>query len=590
MSSENGASHPFALVSEAGQRVVVATALVQALLLLVFHEGVVREWAIFEGIAVRAVYLTAVAAGPLTLYFLLHDPRRRYAWASAGGVMALLVPLALYVGQQCAPDLGVEIQPILVPFGVSLFVGWFAALAYLQAGRVGRWFDYDLLFASIWQNTLGLALALLFTGAVWVLLLLCMELFNVIGISFVEEMFTDRRFVYPATGLVAGVGIVLVRSYEGATEAVRGVLLALVRALLPLGAAITLIFLAALGFTGLQPLWDTGHAALLMMAFASAMILLLNGVFEDGPDQPPYPRIVRRPVEAAFVVLPAYPILSAIALGLRVGQYGWTLQRFWAALIIGVIVIVGLAYAIAVVAYWISFTEKWLRLIRPVNVAVGLLLAVLALLVNSPLIDPTRVVVADQVDRITGTSASAAEMEDDLEYLRFRTGMRGYRALQRMQEEAVLADRPPLAEMLDSVLARENPIARPEHVSADRAEEIIPVVGDSALRAPSALYPEIARTPMVLSCREWADCVLLSVQLREGGAEEWVLFVRGEARLDGYVWAADPTGRWSRKAVLETVEGARAESAWAAIRRGEVQTVSSRWRDLEVGGLRLDRR
>lgn len=90
-------------------------------------------------------------------------------------------------------------------------------------------------------------------------------LFDAVGVVFFKELFREPAFVYPVTWLVLGMGLALIRGRIRLVATVQFMCEALIKALLPLAAFIAVLFLSMLPFIGLQPIWDTGKAAAMMM-------------------------------------------------------------------------------------------------------------------------------------------------------------------------------------------------------------------------------------------------------------------------------------------------------------------------------------
>ena len=586
MPAADQAKDPLVLTSPLGKRVIAVLAILQALLLLVFHEMVLLEWGPFQSIVFRTVYLTLVIAVPAALYLLLDGPRTPRPWWYALGLALALLPLAFYAGSLCAPAAGVRSEPILVPFGFTIGGAWFISLMFLQAARTGRPFAYEALFEAAWHNVISLVLTGLFVGVFWLLLALWSALFDVLGISFFNDLFYDRRFVYAATGLVGGLAVVAVRSYGRTPLVIRRLLHLLAKALLPLLALITLIFLAALPFSGLQPLWETDRAAPLLMTLLALMLFFLNGIFQDEPGRLPYPAALRVFVAAAFVGLPIYAGLSAYALGLRVHQYGWTTDRFWAALLIGGLGAYSLAYAAAI----LRRRASWFR---SANIALSLAVLAMLVLVNTPLLNPLSFVVADQMERLRQNVSSADE--DDLRYLRFEAGERGYRALRQLQSEGALADRPRLSAHLDQLLLQTGRDASPPAPSPDALRSALEVIS-SERALPAGLLAALSESPNSSSCLQAAtSCMVLAADVHDRPEVEYILFQQrgGSAFAPPEIYAAPvdtSQAAWQRIGTFSGVHGERATALIEALRAGRYAVHPSPWRELRIGGIRLQAR
>jgi hypothetical protein len=191
--------------------------------------------------------------------------------------------------------------------------------------------------------------------------------------------------------------------------------------------AVTLIggFLLALPFTGLEPLWATKAATALLLAASAVLVILINAAFQDGSvsDEVAVPiRVAAR--FAAFLILPL-ALIAAYALSLRVGQYGWTVDRLVAAFCLVVALTCGAGY------FWAGLrSPKWLSRIAQVNTFTAFILLFLLLAIFSPLLDPARISVNSQLAQLNSGKVSAVKF--DYEYLR-REGQRfGIAALKEM--------------------------------------------------------------------------------------------------------------------------------------------------------------
>jgi hypothetical protein len=163
-----------------------------------------------------------------------------------------------------------------------------------------------------------------------------------------------------------------------------------------------LAFLASLPFTGLEPLWNTKHATASLLAAAIVLILLIRFHYQDGcPDNGRVRILVLARLVAVLMLVPVV-VLAGVGLGLRVGQHGWTPPRIVA--LAWLIVVTCHAVGYGVVAFRSGMTLRGLSSANAVAafVAVGLLIAL-----SSPVADPARLSVADQVRRLeTGRTAA----------------------------------------------------------------------------------------------------------------------------------------------------------------------------------------
>ncbi len=180
-------------------------------------------------------------------------------------------------------------------------------------------------------------------------------------------------------------------------------------------------------------MWKTGRATSLVLALLAFLTLFLNGVFEEGREPPGYPRVVLRAIELSVLLMPAYAAIALYGTMLRVTQYGLTPERVYALLFIGVASVYAIGYAAAVVLR----RSPWIATLKSVNVCAALLVALLAVLVQLPVLDPLRLSAESQASRLR--EERVEEKDFDFATLRFRLGHHGWEALKRL--EAMMSDR-----------------------------------------------------------------------------------------------------------------------------------------------------
>jgi hypothetical protein len=476
---------------------LVILAVAQSALLLLLHKALIHEfWPATDPRWLYAAY-TVFAGVPLFFYLGLQQWNDR-ANGPAALVMAVVLfwlgwhagwvamPYADANGEQAAVIAQlIAVGLLLVFMGAFLFRGWREVDSWRQAPR--------LFLSRSWDNALTLGFLHLFLLVFCLLLVLWAALFDLIGIDFFKELFTTPEFVYPVTGLVGGLGLVIIRRRVSLISSVRYMCEALIRALLPLAAVIVLAFLLALPFTGLEPLWDTGFGTLLLMLISAMILFAFNADFGGGRSLS-YPRGLDWLVRAAVAVLPVNLALAGWGLWLRVDQYGWSLTRYWALFIILVLAAFALAYLANMIMAATRRKSLNYRTLEDWNagLAIGLMLALL--LVNTGVLDFRKLAAADQLDRLRGDALTAEDF--DAVYLRFTLGHYGQRALIELRDEMAAND-PDLSERIQRVLDQPHRWSRPD--PSDIPEE------DSRLRAQFEIDNDAA-TPTELLRALLEDC------------------------------------------------------------------------------------
>jgi hypothetical protein len=352
-------------------------------------------------------------------------------WFLASAVTVIAGTLGAYTGWVAGLPTAAPFVHVFTLYA-ALFLACCVALPFVQAwSRRGTLSGaYPDLFECAWHDAILLVEAALFTGLFWALLALWGALFKVIGITFFVDLFVEPAFAYPITAIVFGYALHLINANERIVVALRGHLLGVFNWLLPLVALIAVIFLAALPFTGLQPLWDTGHATALMLVLQVLFIKFVNAAFGDGQNEPRYPGWLKIALRAAVLSLPVYAALCTYSLGLRIAQHGWTVSRIWAAAATLVIAIYGIGYA----ASALRWRGRWMAGMAQVNIAMAFVIVGVLFLLNGPALDPRRLSAESQLARLHSGTISVKRF--DYDYLRFNLGRYGLDALARLAKDA----------------------------------------------------------------------------------------------------------------------------------------------------------
>ena len=133
------------------------------------------------------------------------------------------------------------------------------------------------------------ALSLAFLGGVILMYLLWAALFNEIGIGFFKELFDEIWFVALLGALSFGGGVIVFRGLTDVVDSISRLLSGIIKLLLPFLLVMTVVFLVALPFTGLEILWSTNQGTLLLMVLTFILLLCLNAVYQTGAGSSPYP-------------------------------------------------------------------------------------------------------------------------------------------------------------------------------------------------------------------------------------------------------------------------------------------------------------
>ena len=472
---------------------------------------------LLQGIALYLLFRTAEGSGetwshhhpetfgPLVLTALFLPPvllagvgRLRWSTLVVWGVIAAAMTgfLAWHDIARQAGDAGRQGTPPLFAFSAAaLFIAHHLVVPADRERRLVA--AYPAYFDAAWMAGVQLALSIAFAGAFWLLLFLGAALFKIIGLDFLGDLINQTWFSFPLTGLAFATAVHLTDVRDGLIRGVRTVALMLLSWLLLVLTVLVGGFLAALPFTGLQGLWETGSATALVLAAAGALIILINAAYQDGrPDNLP-PVVLRIAVRVAAVLLTPLVLIAFWGLSLRIGQHGLTPDRIIAA----ACALVGAAYAIGYgLGALVPFVRKgspWMKALEATNIAAAVLAVAVILALFTPLADPARLSVADQVARLEG--GKVAPDKFDYAFLQNSSGKTGRAALAR------------LAASDDAVIAARAKEAQADLAAADVAPEDFRPIIETLPGAPALPEPffQIVGGPgdARFACRAAGECI-----------------------------------------------------------------------------------
>ncbi len=573
------------------RNLMLGISLAQGLLLLFLWRALSDEsWPSQTPVLNFPLWTFAIVCPGLLLLSLEAGNRTRVLKLVSLCIALLLLPAA-YIGWQASPFGAFPVWSLLAIYVITMLTACFKVLMRVQLWAGQRPVSYEALFAASWRNFLVVALSLLLTGGVQAVLYLCGALFAAIGIDFFQELFQKDWFLFPVLAVALGVGVLIFRRLVNLIDGITGLLEGLMRLLLPLAVAVSLIFLAALPFTGLTPLWDTGNGTALLMWLNALALFFLNAVYQSG-GKVPYPPLVHRLLQPGIALLPVLSALALYGLYLRVDQYGWSLGRCWAFAICALLVLFSLGYA------WIVIRRRdgWPQGLGRVNIVMGWVLLALTLSVNTPLLDFRVISLASQLQRV---EAGEIEMREfDFHYAWQDLARPAHLEMQALIEQNESSD-PELVRIIKEasydgapsasdivpwqrILYRPEPFDVPAGVrSAIEDHYADPYADDPAFDRPGVFFPRPHPS-------EHGPPILLRTDLNEDGAPEYVFIAA--IRHDDSVFAFciyQDGEEWRRLPMALRHSVAEGANLQKMLKEGEVSPVPSKWQELKIGELTL---
>ena len=352
----------------------------------------------------RQAAATFVAVG--TIAFVLTVELRRWQWALAfaAGWATVIALVGWFTSSYNSQS-----EIFEWPFLSGVFAVLIAAPLFQTIRDEGAWrFPYKRLHGHAWMDAVIGAASLFFTGVSFLLAWLIAGLFDLIGIDLLKDLLQDEWFGWTLAGFAFGAAVGMLRERDALLTTLQRLVMVVFSVLAPVLAAALVLFLASLPFTGLDGLWSSDIPAtpLLLVAGAGA-VLLTNAVIGNGKaERSPSNVLIWASMALVMTVLPL-AIIAALSIGQRIGQHGWTPERIWGVIAVGVAITYGAA------AWWSVWRGRrdFDDAIRPLQIKLAIGLCGLALFLALPIVDFGAISASSQMARFYAGKVPAGEFD-----------------------------------------------------------------------------------------------------------------------------------------------------------------------------------
>ena len=224
-----------------------------------------------------------------------------------------------------------------------------------------------------------------------------------------------------------------------------------------------------------------------------------------------------------------------------------------------------------------------MRPLERTTVWTGVLTVAVILALFSPLADPARLSVADQVARLQRGAVTPDRF--DYRFLRFESGKAGQAALERLTRStnSAIADGARKAGMADRYGRSADVLARPRPTASDIKIQAYP----SGATLPASFNAQYGRFAELLGhCDDEHACAARLIDLDADGSAE--ILVAGKISIS--VFKLERDGRWFEWATYRPSSCLKDfHDIAGVIATGQFETVPPIFPDLVVGGIRLRR-
>ncbi len=571
--------------SIAGSRLLIG--LLQGLVLyLIYQAGENKIWHTSNSGLYSALLLMMTITPVLLISALGHVPLRTlWRWLLPAAVVLALLGFydiwsntgAPYWDTPKTPDAARYPSPILWVHAVAgVLIAHTLVIAGAAAGR--RMASYYGIFETASKLLIQFAFAAVFVAISWLVLVLGGELFNLIKLEFLKKLLLKSWFVIPVITFAFAYALHITDVRPAIVRGIRSLVLVLLSWILPIAVLLIGGFLLALPFTGLGALWATKSATALLLAASAVLVILINAAFQDGESAQEVAAPIRFSARIATVLLLPLVVIAAYALSLRVGQYGWTVDRLVAAFYLL------MAACFAVGYFWAAMRgSPWLARVASVNVVAAFILLFLMLAIFSPLLDPARISVNSQLAQLKSGKVSAEKF--DYEYLRFSGKRFGNAALNELAGRKSGKDASVIAMKARAALDKKNswePAVAPNKANMTANITVWPkgsVLPVSYINQDWKKINEDWSMPECMRDRS-ATCDAFLLDIDADGQNE--LLIPGS--MNAALLMQDKSGKWVRNGAIDSLKSCSKDIQ--ALKNGTYQLVLPVIQDLQIGEVR----
>jgi hypothetical protein len=270
--------------------------------------------------------------------------------------------------------------------------------------------SYQTLFDNSWKLVMQLILTLAFVALVWSTFFIGVMLLNLINLDFLSLLLFKEWFVISLTVISTAIGIHLTDALPSVIRNLRNLILNLLSSLLPLLVFFTLIFLIGLIWLNPRTFFEQNHITTTLLFVDLGLIFLINVVYQDGADYKDKSILIQYSCKLAALILPFMVAITTYGFYLEVAQYGLSIPSIFVGFTLLIFSVFSLCYMVAFIG-----SVPWLKLIESCNFYTAYLIILISIALLTPIADPSRLMVANQIYRLSTHQVSLEKF--DLNYV-----------------------------------------------------------------------------------------------------------------------------------------------------------------------------
>jgi len=565
----------------------LAVGLVQGMALYFLYMAMPNSvWPESQAMVLAPLTLIAFAIPTLVILNLNNMPWKSLInWMLVVG--ALLIMLGVYDVTRRAGGNDFEVSHQSVPSLILIFfigAGLFIAQSLVSAAVAeGRYIaSYTRYFDVAWKLAIQLIFSVCFVGIFWAVLMMGNALFLTINITFMSDLMKYGWFNIPITTLAFSYALHITDVRANLVRGIRTLKLMLLSWLLPIMTLFVSIFIASAPFKGLDILWSTHHTSQILLGTIACLILLINAAYHDGTPEHRPGKILRYSGSLGSVLLLPLVCIALYAVALRVCEYGWTIN------IIDVFSCLIVAFCYAIGYLWAAIVPNpWLRKLEKVNIYTSFVILIILLALFTPIADPARLSVADQVNRLKKGVVSADNF--DYAYLKREGESYGLAALNQLKTNSAGAKKEAIktkaaAALLDDSTKLWGQIQTSEGMTTDIT--VYPqgrVLPDSFVKKNWKIY--YSKKWMLPACLfdRLSKCDAFIIDATHNTPQQ-IILMNSEPVASLFT---ETNGDWVFSGSVSSAVSLSCHDMREALHSGKYKMVPSTGQDLEVNGLRF---
>lgn len=241
--------------------------------------------------------------------------------------------------------------------------------------------SYQALFCAVWDTFVKLMMALFFTLLCWIILFSTATLFKLINIFFFSRLISTNWSNAWLTAILFNIGLYIPSKINSVVRNIRTVFLYICRYLFIPLAIIGIIFIAAFFIKNNQHL-DTNTSTLLFIPFLC--VIFLNGVYQDGLIEKPYPTFLMWICRLFLWVTPIFTLLALHNIYFsgynNISEHGFNVHNFFYFLNTTLLLIYNLTYFVIA----LGWQKQWLKPIEHCNIVLAIIVIITAMITTQP--------------------------------------------------------------------------------------------------------------------------------------------------------------------------------------------------------------